>query len=86
MMNGFPQGLVLEQSLLHIFVSDMDSETEYTLIRFVYDTRLCGVTEKWACENLTNFKKAKSKVLHLSWSNLKHKYRVDGEWIEIIQP
>lgn len=78
-MNGFPQGLIPGQSLLHIFVSDMDNETEYTLIRFCYDTKLCGMRERWAYENLTKFKKAKCKVLHLSWSNPKLKYRMDGE-------
>ena len=26
--------------------------------------------------------KAKCKVLHPGWSNLKHKYRLDREWLE----
>ncbi|KFV08437.1 hypothetical protein N340_11908, partial [Tauraco erythrolophus] len=38
--------------------------------------------ERWACENLMKFKKAKCKVLHMSWGNPMHKYRLGGEWIE----
>jgi len=32
--------------------------------------------------NLKKFNKAKYKVLHRSWGNLKHKYRLHREWIE----
>ncbi|KFV04789.1 hypothetical protein N340_06244, partial [Tauraco erythrolophus] len=38
--------------------------------------------ERWACENLTKFNKAKCKVLHVGRGNPKHKYRLGGEWIE----
>lgn len=38
--------------------------------------------ERWACANLKKFNKAKCKVLHLSWGNPKHKYRLYREWIE----
>jgi len=33
--------------------------------------------------NLMKTNKAKCKVLHLGWGNLKHKYRLSGQWIEI---
>ncbi|PKU42162.1 hypothetical protein llap_7536 [Limosa lapponica baueri] len=75
-----------------------DSGIECTLSNFPDDTKLCGVLntlegqdaiqrdlgrlEKWAWANLIRFNKAKCKVLHMDWSNPKHKYRVGGEWLE----
>ncbi|KFV18678.1 hypothetical protein N340_13567, partial [Tauraco erythrolophus] len=38
--------------------------------------------ERWACENLKKFNKAKCKVLHVGQGNPKHKYRLGEEWIE----
>ncbi|KFV11633.1 hypothetical protein N340_04833, partial [Tauraco erythrolophus] len=38
--------------------------------------------ERWACENLMKFNKAKCKVLHVGRVNPMHKYRLGGEWIE----
>ena len=84
--------------LFNICVSNVDSGIECTLSRFVNDTKLCGAAnmlegrdtiqrdldrlERWACENLLRFNKAKCKVLHLGQGNPKHKYRLGGEWIE----
>ena len=36
---------------------------------------------RWVHTNLIKFK-AKCKVLHLGWGNLKHKYRLGGQWLE----
>ncbi|KFV04732.1 hypothetical protein N340_11070, partial [Tauraco erythrolophus] len=38
--------------------------------------------ERWACENVIKFNKAKCKVLHVGRGNPKYKYRLGGEWIE----
>ncbi|PKU44756.1 rna-directed dna polymerase from mobile element jockey-like [Limosa lapponica baueri] len=78
--------------------SDMDSGIECTLSKLANNTKLCGVVhtlagrdtiqrdlerlERWACANLLKFNQAKCKVLHMSWGNPKHRYRLGREWIE----
>jgi len=96
--SGVPQRLVLGTVLFNIFVGDMDSGSECTLSKFANNTELCDVVdtperrdaiqrvldrlERWACVNHMKFKKAKCKVLHMGWGNLKHKYRLGREWTE----
>ncbi|PKU42270.1 rna-directed dna polymerase from mobile element jockey-like [Limosa lapponica baueri] len=38
--------------------------------------------ERWARVNLMKFNQTKCMVLHLGHSNPRHKYRLDGEWLE----
>jgi len=76
----------------------MHSGIECTLSKFVNNTKFCDAVdmlegrdaiqrdldrlERWACTNFMKFNKAKGKVLHLVWGKPKHKYKLDGEWIE----
>lgn len=38
--------------------------------------------ERWACENLMKFNKAKCKFLYPGSGQAPHEYRLDEEWIE----
>jgi len=93
-ITGVPQGSVLGPTRFNIFVNDMDSGLDCTLSKFSDHTKLCGAVntlegrggtqrdldrlERWAHVNLMKF----VKVLHLSWGNPMHKYRLGRGWIE----
>ncbi|GAB0185706.1 triadin [Grus japonensis] len=97
-ISGIPWGSVLGLALFNIFVGDMDSVIECTLSKVADNTKLCGAVdtlegrnaiqkdldrlERWACGNFMKLNKAKCKVLHMGRGNLKHNYRLGGEWLE----
>ncbi|PKU38779.1 rna-directed dna polymerase from mobile element jockey-like [Limosa lapponica baueri] len=96
--SDIPQRSKLALVLFNISFGKMDSGIECTLSKFADDTKLCGVVnmlgrrgaiqrdldrlEIWGHANLMKFNQAKYKVLHLSHSNPRHKYRLGREWIE----
>ena len=97
-ISGIPQWLVLGLVLFNIFVGDMNSGIECTLTKFADDIKLSGAVdmlegrdaiqrdldrlERWARVILMEFNKARCKALHLGQGDLKHRYRLGGEWLE----
>jgi len=83
--SSISQGSILGLVLFNIFINDIDSRIKCILSKFADDSKLSGVVdmperqdaiqrdldklEKWDPVNLTRFRKAMCKVLHMGQDN-----------------
>lgn len=89
---AFLQGSGLGTVLFNIFIDDLDRGGECAINNFDDDNNLGGAVDSlteqdalqrdrgrlecWAMFNGMEFKKNKCRILHLGWSNARHKYKV----------
>lgn len=95
---AFLQGSGLGTVLFSIFIDDLDRGGECTINSFEDNNKMGdtddtlkeqnalqvdrGRLEHWVMVNEMEFKKNKSQILHLGWSNARHRYELGKERLE----
>jgi len=93
-----PLGSNLGPVLFNTFINDLDAGAECTISKFANDAKLGGTAESpegqvalqrdldrlehWVMINGKKFNKSKCQILHLRWSNTRHKYKLGEECLE----
>jgi len=96
--SGVPQGSSLGPVLFSRYINDLDAGVKCTISKIADDTQLRGAydclegqyalqrhlgrLDCWAVINGMKFNQSKCQILHLGWSNTRHKYKWGEEWLE----
>ncbi|PKU46335.1 rna-directed dna polymerase from mobile element jockey-like [Limosa lapponica baueri] len=93
-----PQASILGPVLFNIFINDLDAGLECTISKFAEDTKLGGAVDSLEGQEALQrdlgrlkhrvmidgmkFRKSKCQILHLVWSNARHKCKLGEECLE----